>query len=198
VLMIPLDQQIQPYHPDFKEIIVVIFPKSKSQYLQNAIDIAKQASLYCENTLSGTPYHFCGFKLTREQIQYCIPLIQMVSSWKGSYMFINNRLVSSYSLMNTLTCFYESHYSPSIRAYCCPTVDKLVLGDDSTWIHPCKIVCTQQQYINKMNIKSPIPLKDQVIAKAAELGCDWCPNFKPDQLSRTGLKTKSKFKSRKK
>ena len=93
MLIIPRDQEIQPYHPDFKETVIVIFPKSKSKYLQNAIDIAKQAFLYCENTLSGVPYYFCGFSLTKEQIQYCIPLIQLAGSWQGTYTFINNRIV---------------------------------------------------------------------------------------------------------
>jgi len=178
---VPKNQDLQPFDPSFKGLIIFAFPKSSSKYFDSALEIAKYAKYYCENIMLGQKYFFCGFDYSPLQVQSAMALHNYTSGWKGVHLFINNILREQYWVQNTLECYLKSLMTREPKYYCCSISNKFIYNDSRNWIHPCRLVLLQQTYY-KLTINNEIPLKDQIFAQAIRDKCEWCPSLNLDNL----------------
>lgn len=178
---IPSDQSVQPFDENFQNILILVFPKSKSEFFPFALQIAQTAKFYCSSELFKKDHYFAGFELEPNQIKSALALLKYIGSWKGVYVLVNGFEKSAYSAYETLTCIMDSLLVKEPKKYCCSISNSFIKGGDAYWIHPCRIVLTQQQYY-KVIPSVDLSIKDQIFAKAIKCGCEWCPNLNLNNL----------------
>lgn len=182
-LHIPPEQSIQPFETHYKNILIFVFPKSRSEFFPFALQIAQSAKYYCENKLFNKDHFFAGFELEPNQIKTSLALLRYIGDWKGVYVLFNGIEKNIYDVLQTLSCILDSLQANETRKYCCSISNSFIKNDNSYWMHPCRIILTQQQYY-KVIPNSELTVHDQVFAQAIKSGCDWCPqldlgNLKP-------------------
>lgn len=186
-MLLPLhispNQIIQPFDESYKNILIFVFPKSKSEFFPFALRIAQSAKFYCESNLFNKDHYFVGFELVSDQIKIALALSKYISSWKGVYALINGVEKNIYHLEITLSCILESQLAKEPKKYCCSISNKFIKNDDSYWIHPCRIVLTQQTFY-KIIPNQELTMKDQIFAQAISNCCEWCPNLNLDNLKK--------------
>lgn len=182
-LHIPDSQSIQPFCDDFKNILIFVFPRSKSEFFPFALQIAKSAKFYCESIIFKKEHFFAGFEFETNQIKSALALSKYISGWKGTYILINGMNKSSYYTDITLSCILESKLAKEPKRYCCSISNNFILNDDSYWIHPCRIVLTQQQHFKAVQ-NNEISIEDQIFSLAIKNGCEWCPNLNLNNLKK--------------
>lgn len=184
-MLLPLhispNQSVQPFDESYKNILIFVFPKSKSEFFPFALKIAQSAKFYCESNLFNKDHFFAGFEFVPEQIKTALALSKYISSWKGVYALINGVEKNPFDLNNTLTCILESQLAKEPQKYCCSISNNFIKNDTSYWIHPCRIVLTQQTYY-KIIPNQVLTMKEQIFAQAIKNGCEWCPNLNLDNL----------------
>ncbi|ENW20973.1 hypothetical protein [Acinetobacter haemolyticus] len=189
-MLLPLDispsQSIQPFDESYKDILIFVFPKSKSEFFPFALKIAKSAKFYCESHVFNKDHFFVGFELVPDQIKTALALSRYIGDWKGVYALINGMEKSIYFLNITLSCILESQLAKEPKKYCCSISNNFIKNDDSYWIHPCRIVLTQQTHF-KIIPNLELTMKDQIFAQAIANGCEWCPNLNLDNLKQIDI-----------
>jgi hypothetical protein len=180
-LHIPASQSIQPFSDEYRNVLIFVFPKSKSEFANLAIQIAQSAKFYCESNIFNKIHYFAGFELTFNQAQSAFALLRYVGGWKGTHILINGIEKEVYSVEMTLSCILKSQLVEDSNKYCCSISNTFIQGDDTYWMHPCRIVLTQQHYY-KIIPNNHLSIKDQLFTQAITSGCEWCPKLKLDNL----------------
>ncbi len=180
-LHIPAELSIQPFSENYKDVMIFVFPKSKSEFFPFALQIAKSAKYYCESIIFNKSHFFAGFEMKPDQIRTALALLKYVGDWKGFYVLINGCEKNTYSTHVTLACILESLLAKNPQKYCCSISNSFIKNNDSDWMHPCRIILTQQQYY-KIVLNTELTIEDQVFSQAIKSGCEWCPNLNLDNL----------------
>ncbi|MFC2997670.1 hypothetical protein ACFODO_20965 [Acinetobacter sichuanensis] len=110
------------------------------------------------------------------QIKTALALLRYISDWKGVYILFNGIEKKSYDVLQTLRCVLDSLLVDEPKKYCCSISNNFIKNDNSYWIHPCRIVLTQQEYY-KVIPNSELTIQDQIFAQAIKSGCEWCPQL---------------------
>ena len=199
-LLIPIDSPIQPLQHWQEYLLVVAFAQSRSPNIKTALNIAGQARSYCQINIEGSAVNLAAFGKDYEQCNLALALLGLVTSWKGTHVFVNGRASHDpWRITQVLDCFQKSLRCNDSTAHCHNITDRLIINGyedslfinlfnsksgyaKSTWLHPCSLIAGY--YDNRLNPKHPASLKDQLQAQAVKHDCDWCPNFNANALKK--------------
>lgn len=179
-------------------LMVILFPKSTSKSFPVVMRIAEQASLLKEGTLTGKPFFVVGIKNTPEDVSRAVNILDAVTGWKGTRVFISGRQHESpYKVRCVLDCLLNALQCTDPRAHCQTIGDHPVMGamrsmmamsaatslskqSDNRMklppkiLFPCRYI---QPYFDTIQHGHPSSIPDQIQAAAVRHGCHWCPMF---------------------
>lgn len=181
-----------------EQVIAVSFPKSRSAGYSAAVNIAQQANKYAEADMSGTLFHFAAFGRSREQVALALSATRYLNGIKAVQFYAGGKLVlEQFRIEAVLTCFLESCACKDHLAHCNKIVANPFSGyaldngsinldfkksDGNGYIFPCAYLL---QWGNpELQHGHPASQENQIQAMAVKKGCDWCPNFKPEEFKK--------------
>ncbi len=171
---------------------IVVFSKTNSSVYREAVEVARLAQTYRENTVDGKNRHCAVFNESRDQVEVAMRLTHMTRDWKGTMFFAQGRLITPYggwSALEVLTCLNTAQRCADWKAHCLTVVDRLEPLDVSAhpqlaatpgqgsvrgrYLFPCALL---KMYfaLDRGPLSS---LADCVQAGAVDRGVEWCPYF---------------------
>lgn len=178
-------------------VIAVVFPKTKSASYDAAVNLARQADQYAEQTLGTSLFHLAGFGRSREQVARALAVVRYLRSVKGFQIYAGGSALQEASRVeDVLQCYLEASGCTDPRAHCVVVVDEATLHAvgggvrvgamlDRAWhdvlssatkhrAFPCRHLLHRNFRFQPGHPSSEI---DQLQAAAVREGCDWCPNL---------------------
>lgn len=175
-------------------LLVAVFAKTTSPYFALAVNIAKGATHYFENSVDKSPVYTCVFGRTAEQAARAIALLRYIDSWATRQLFVAGRLVTQDvgTIMNTLDCYQTASHCTNTDAHCLLFIDEpfqqqrqygggvgfsISLTSDENrpkpkrFVMPCKLAFAHE----RLSRDHPTSWEDQVQAIAVKKTVDWCP-----------------------
>lgn len=188
-------------------LLLVLFPRSRSEAFKWAIEIARNADLFAEEDLETMNIHVAGFVATKAGAEKALDLIHYVRGWKGSHFYAQGRMAigtmqRGMDLQAVIDCFASSWGVKDVRAYCYRTIDDpfspLSPTQNYTPIHmhfrhtePASKVgtytfpCRHMLQWFRAQKHHPSSIEDQIQAEGVEKFCDACPRFDPNEFGVT-------------
>jgi hypothetical protein len=191
---------VDPITDSVDAFLVVVFPKSTSQNFSIVLSIAKEAGKFAETMYNGKPLHYACFMKNPADAARCIAFLRYVLGWKGIVFFSSGKIITDiYQLQSILECYVEASQVSDYKAHCFFTrrlsekrhrIEPIVIQlsvdgtasktstdekEDPVYIIPCKRFENRDWSIDPYH---PSTVEAQFQAKAVELGCNLCPNFK--------------------
>lgn len=189
----------------------VSFPKNSSSVYHLAVSVAKGAKVYQEIMIGKKLVHLVAFDKTKHDAARALALIQYISNWKGSQFYVRGKLtLAMWNITQVLDCFMTACSCNDWRAHCLKTINDLKAANQhqnhsvsinisiepkeppirkevkiDRYTFPCSFLSGNFKY----QIDHPSSPEDQIQACAASNGCDWCPNFNPNNYKYVGTKT---------
>lgn len=188
--------------------VAVVFSKTRGSGYDAGVNFAKQAEKYDETTIGSTLFHFAVFGRTREQAAIALALIRNMRSVKSLQIIAGGKLLQESSNTEAvLSCYLDSAALDDPRAHCVEMihdshlVDRFLSSPDSSSLvvsldieflrrsnrterlvaFPCRYLRWQRGF--KFQPGHPSSPKAQLQAASVRCGCDWCPNFKPEETA---------------
>ncbi|MHB0973931.1 MAG: hypothetical protein ACYC0P_06790 [Thiobacillus sp.] len=180
-----------------EQVLAVSFPKSRSAAYSAAVNIAQQADKYGEVDMNGTLFHYAAFGSDREQVGRALAITRYLDGIKAVQFYAGGKLiVERLRIESVLTCYLEACACKDPRAHCNKIVahpfgadqadddhvnlDLGSLSKPSGYLFPCAFLL--QWGPPGLHRRHPASPEDQIQAMAVRKGCDWCPNFHPEQF----------------
>ncbi|PKL44356.1 MAG: hypothetical protein CVV41_06880 [Candidatus Riflebacteria bacterium HGW-Riflebacteria-1] len=199
---------IDPFSKSSEHLLVVIFTKSSSINFPLALNIAEGANRFVTADIKGKPTYFVQFAKSNDDAGRAVALLDLVKDWKGVQIFSRGRLLASVFTVNmVLNCFINSLSCRDYTAHCHEIIDDpfredvrssgLSLSINLVTKPPIKqkvvidrfsFPCKHLYFHFRFQKDHPASLPDQIQAGAVNYGCDWCPNFSPDNWKKVGEK----------
>jgi hypothetical protein len=198
-----------PIAESFDCLLVVVFSKSRSKNFPLAMSVCGNLDKFWAIDVGGKEAYFACFDKNQIDAARAVVLLGYVGSWKGVQIFSQGKLLNdAYEVESVLECYTESGSCRSLSSHCHrviddpfsdEVVDDLSMGitirvtedpvykyevEVDRYLFPCKYLLSRF-YLQKDHPSSP---QDQIQAGAVEEGCNWCPNFSPDEWKKVGVK----------
>ena len=201
-------KRIDPFEASLRFLLVIVFPKSSSKNFPLALNIAEGAEQFGVAEINRKPIYFVCFGNSQADAGRAIALLDYVRTWKGVQIFSRGRLLqSSYSVEQVLNSFLEAQSCRDPTAHCHSVIDDpfseeieekgLSLSiqvverppikyeiEIKRFSFPCKFLLHRFRFQKE----HPATAQDQIQAAAVSQGCDWCPNFNPDNWKQVGVR----------
>lgn len=193
----------------FNCLLVVVFSKSTSKNFPLALAVFSNLDKFWTIDVGGKEAYFACFKKNQVDAARAVVLLGYVENWKGVQIFSHGKLLNdAYEVESVLECYTESGFCKSLSSHCHKVVDDPfsdeIVNDASMgitvrvtedpvykyesevdrYLFPCKYLLNRFDF-QKDHPASP---QEQIQAGAVEEGCDWCPNFNPDEWKKVGVK----------
>lgn len=191
-------QPVDPLTGSLSGSIGVMFPAGTSASFSAALNIAQQARSYATMKIHGSTFHAAVFGREREQIAMALAIVGYLKGLKAVQFYAGGRLATERQrIEGVLACYLEACKCDDYRAHCNrvladPFAEVLVkssigmmLNPPSYWrnesyLFPCAHMVSHGQ--PGLQRDHPASWPDQIQAMAVSRGCDWCPNFKPQDF----------------
>lgn len=176
---------------DSDHFFVVTFSKTSSIVYQEAVEVARLASVYREAGDGRKVRHCAVFHDSPDQVRVAMRLTQLTRDWKGTMYFARGRLITPYggwSALEVLTCLSTAQRCTDWKAHCLSVIDNIEALEsfefrqlpsstrdraDGRYLFPCALL---KMYFTLD--RGPVSsLADRVQAKAVARNVDWCPYF---------------------
>ncbi len=209
-------EYIDPAEESFKQLMVVLFPKSNSKNYPFALSVAQSATRYGQLEFKGKPANVAAFAKNKEDASRARILLEYAAGWKGTVIFINGQIeYSAWSVQKLLACYLKSCSCNDHKAHCFSIIDdprtqenkdysmgmsiNLSFGEPKSpkyfeeieideYIFPCKFL---NGYF-KFDLQHPSSFKDQIQAAAVDRGCSWCPHFDENNFQKIRTRKEKK------
>jgi hypothetical protein len=100
-------------------LLVITFSKTNSKNYVFALSLAEGAERYGIATIGGKPMHVAVFGMNQADAGRASALIGYVSGWKGTFIFVQGRIVHDpYRLQEVLNCYLLSCQCRDTKAHC--------------------------------------------------------------------------------
>lgn len=149
--------------------------------------------------MNGTLFHYAAFGRSREQVGRALSLTRYLAGLKAVQFYAGGKLIlERLRIEAVLTCYLEACACDDTRAHCNTVVanpfvrdltdngaidlDLDYLRTSAGYLYPCAFML--QWGGSGLQKNHPSSPKDQLQALAVRRGCDWCPNFKPDDFKK--------------
>lgn len=197
--------QLDPLSASREMRLVVCFATSTSKNFAIALAIAQQASWYRAGDLGGMPMHAAGFGSSPQDASIASALLRYVTSWKGTLVFANGRLIPwDYKIQMVLDCYMDASACDDPRAHCERVIDdpdfrrprtmsmQFSINESPTpkRKEPVKqyaFPCAQLWPDFRFQPHHPASHIDQIQAAGVKSMCNLCPNFEPDAFREVGV-----------
>jgi len=199
---------IDPFDASLKFLLVVVFSKSSSKNFPLVLSIAEGANQYSIADINGKPTYFVCFSSDKSDAGRAIALLDYVQGWKGVQIFSKGRLLlNTYRVSEVLNCFMDTQSCRDQTAHCYKIIDNpfsneaedrgmsfsISIVDKPSIKHEVEIdrysfPCNHLFHRHRFQADHPASVEDQIQASAVSQGCDWCPNFDPDNWKKVGVK----------
>ena len=161
------------------------------------MNIAEGAERYGVAAVGGKPMHIAVFGLTQADAGRASALIGYTRGWKGAFIFVGGKIVhDSYRLEEVLKCYLESCHCRDTKAHCHFVIDDPFeaapgsqlsrQASSDKYIFPCKHLVTWFHFQSD----HPSSVEDQIQAAGVEFGCNFCPNFVPNDFRKIESKSR--------
>lgn len=175
-----------------EQALAVSFPKSRSAAHAAAVNIAQQANKYALVNIEGQDFHYAVFGRDADQVAKALALSRYLRGLKAVQFFARGTLiVSTFKVEEVLACYLQATTCTDQSAHCLQVVPdpfpaamfslELNDGRTSNYLFPCAYLARWQPRLFREHPASP---EDQIQAMAVKHGCDWCPNFKPENFKK--------------
>ena len=198
-----------PIAQSFDCLLVVVFSKSTSKSFPLALSVCSNLDKFWTIDVGGKEAYFACFDKNQVDAARAVVLLGYVRGWKGVQIFSQGKLLNdAYEVEGVLECYTESKSCRSLSSHCHKVVDDPfsdeITNDTSMgitirvtedpvykyeaevdrYLFPCKFL------LNRFDFQRDHPAspQEQIQAGAVEEGCDWCPNFSPDEWKKVGVK----------
>ena len=200
--------RVDPFEASLRFLLVVVFSKSNSKNFPLALNIAEGATQFAVADINGRPTYFACFGKNQADAGRAVALLDYVRAWKGVQIFSRGKLLQSpYHVVEVLNCFLESQSCRDSSAHCHKVIDdpfseevdemglsfSIRLTDQPSLKHEVEIdrftfPCQLLLHRFRFQKDHPATPEDQIQAAAVRQGCDWCPNFDPDNWNKIGTR----------
>jgi hypothetical protein len=184
--------------PDVQEgsarnLIAVVFPKSKSPSYEMVVEFAKKATAYGEREMGGRLFHYALFGLDKTQAQLAISVVEVVKDWKETKLFTQGRLLErKYNVVETLRCYLNSFEVSDAKAHCHFIYRDLSFSLFNSlkgrYLIPCRMLEGFTHGLINDAVSNP---QDSIKAAAVQRGSFWCPRFDPSFFDALNLERKA-------
>lgn len=190
------------------QLIGISFSKSSSPAYSLAVSVAMGAGMYQEIIINKKIVHLVVFKKNKIDAARALSLIQYISSWKGVQFFVRGKIsLNPWKLIRVIECFLEASSCDDWKAHCLKSVDDLKIKSlrnynplsinltfddkkppirEKIKIDRYTFPCSFLEPMFKFQADHPSSPKNQIQACAVSAGCDWCPNFNPNNYKKIG------------
>nr|WP_310616927.1 hypothetical protein [Pantoea cypripedii] len=157
--------------------LMLVFPKNLSTQYSMSVSLSKMSPHYREGNLDKKLYHLVAFENEAKQLSLASSIAKMIAGIKGSHAFLNGDFKADvYGISDVLSCYVTSMKADNANAYC-----QLPNQLGAKLLLPCKFIAG---WGYTMTIESDHSLRDQIQALAVRKGCEWCPNFHPENIKK--------------
>lgn len=186
-------------------LIVVVFANSKSQNLSAALHIAAQAQRHDVLEIDTATFNLVAFSRDANHASLAITLLNLVSGWKGTHVFVGGRSSHDVSkIIRVLDCYQMALRCNDHTAHCHVTFAdhsnqqhyqqegffSSIFGNtrghripqETRTMHPCRYVA--QHHDAKLDKHHTATMEDQLQAHAIRHECEWCPYLDISKLRR--------------
>jgi len=171
--------------------IVIAFPKSTSIAYPTAVATAKAAANYIE-VMDGAKLsvNLAAFSATKQQFSLAQSLCRLIMGLRGVQIYVKgiHQSNNNWRFIEVLECFLTSLTAEDWRAHCQIVVDDPFTaggqGPGGPYLLPCHYMYKWGTQGYGLSRSHPSTMPQQIQASAARVGCDWCPNFHPEQFQK--------------
>lgn len=172
-------------------LLGVMFTKSSSKTYPLAVNIAKGAARYVEDNTDGNISHLVLFDKTREDAIRAKALLSYAKTWRSTQVFAGGKgIANAYRVLSVLECYTTAAACKDHRAHCYVTVSENTVypvdAKEEPLTFPCRFIYGFVDREIRENQKTSI--QDQYEAMAIRRGCDFCPYFKAELLTKVPRK----------
>lgn len=192
-------------------LFVAVFAESSSKNFYMVLDLAFKCSYFNEVLINKNRLFIVGFSHEVKDQMLLYSIADMTKRWKGFHIFYKGiKLLDRQYIVHTMDCLEKSHRLEDKKQWCRQEIT--LLPRDSTgmiripvmkveiklplseaapeprllrvgeFIYidlPCRRLYLSESEIKAKNMTD---LRQTVMIKAIENNCDWCPNFKLDDI----------------
>jgi len=200
--------RVDPFDASLKFLLVIVFPKSTSKNFPLALSISEGASKFAVADINGKPTYFVCFGSNASDAGRALAVLDYVQGWKGVQIFSKGKILqSTYLVSEVLKCYMDSQSCRDYTAHCYKIIDDPFSEEVESsglsfsisivekpsikqeieidrYSFPCKFLHNRFRFQKN----HPASIEDQIQAGAVSQGCDWCPNFNPDNWKKVGVK----------
>ena len=201
-------KRIDPFDASLKFLLVVIFPKSTSKNFPLALSISEGAEQFAVANINGKPTYFVCFASNASDAGRALAILDYVQNWKGVQIFSRGRMLhNSYSASEVLRCYTDSQSCRDYSAHCFKIIDdpfseevdksglslSISIVEKPSLKHEIEIdrfsfPCQNLFHSFGFQRDHPASVEDLIQAGGVSQGCDWCPNFNPNNWKKVGVK----------
>lgn len=174
--------------------LAVAFGKSSSTNYMAAVDAAKRGIKYGEMTNGKSVVHMAVFSADRVQLSCALHLIGYIKGLKSTRIFSGGRmLIGAGNLENVIGCYLQSQSCNNWRAHCHEIItdwpnyfDYLESEEQKydKYLVPCNRLLRSGGRRSIIKDISGTSAAERLQAIAVEKGCEWCPNFHPEDFKK--------------
>lgn len=203
-----LTKRIDPFDASLRFLLVVVFPKSSSKNFPLALSIAEGAEQFAVTDINGKPTYFVCFSSSKSDAGRALAMLGYIQGWKGVQIFSKGKVLqNTYRVNEVLSCFMDALSCRDYSAHCHKIIDdpfsdevedhSLSLSISIAEKPPLKqeveidrysFPCKYLFHWFRFEKDHPASTEDLIQAGAVSQGCDWCPNFNPDNWQKVGVK----------
>lgn len=191
---------VDPIADSLTNPLAVAFSKSSSPNYGAAVELAKLASKYAENTIGKSVLHTAVFSADRVQMSRALALLRFIKGIKSTQIYAGGKLlISSHKTEEVINCYLTAAACTDWRAHCHKIIDDAFMDErrhrstmididfmstkkENRYLLPCRYLAGfggTALVLDREYVAKPI---DQVQALAVRNDCAWCPNFKPEDF----------------
>jgi hypothetical protein len=174
-----------------EHFFIVIFSKTSSPVYDEAVEVARLATVYREANDGRKARHCAVFDESPEKVLLAMRLTQLARDWKGTMFFARGRLIAPYggwSALEVLTCLSTAQRCTDWKAHCLSVIDgleaieslefrQLPSSDPNRSNGRYLFPCARLRMYFTLDRGPVSSLTDRVQAKAVAQNVDWCPRF---------------------
>lgn len=173
--------------------LVILFPTSRGAGFSAALQAAKGASAFQQLQIGNQVYFASAYGPGRADMVRASMVLSLMAGCKGLQVYVQGRLSRQpLRIAEVVECYLHSLSCHDSRAHCHVQRNDAWLRRDEVmgnWERPAAkqhalIPCRQivRYGAGYLSSNHPATAEDQLQARAVERGCDWCPNFRPQDF----------------